>query len=64
MPGTARPACSGRAGLSHGFRPFFLVAGLFAVLIVPLRMAVWSGQLALDEPFAPVGRHIHEMLFG
>lgn len=54
----------GPAVFSYGFRPFFLGAGLFAVLIVPLWMAIWSGQIALGGPFPPLDWHIHEMLFG
>jgi uncharacterized protein involved in response to NO len=49
---------------SYGFRPLFLAAGAFAVLIVPLWMAIWSGQIAPDGPFPPLNWHIHEMLFG
>lgn len=49
---------------SYGFRPLFLGAGVFAVLIVPLWMAIWSGQIALSGPFSPLDWHIHEMLFG
>lgn len=55
---------SGPAIFSYGFRPLFLGASVFAVLIVPLWMAVWSGQIALNGPFLPLDWHIHEMLFG
>jgi uncharacterized protein involved in response to NO len=64
MTDTSRPAYSGPALFSYGFRPFFLMAGLFAALIVPLWMAVWSGHVTLGGPFAPIDWHIHEMLFG
>ncbi|GGC17786.1 short-chain dehydrogenase [Marivita lacus] len=57
------PPYTGPALFSYGFRPLFLAAGLFAVLIVPLWMAVWSGQVALGGPFSPTDWHIHEMLF-
>ncbi|MCB1380356.1 MAG: NnrS family protein [Alphaproteobacteria bacterium] len=56
--------------LSYGFRPFFLFAGLYAVLAI----AAWTGWLALhDMPgvwitptFAgpPQQWHAHEMIFG
>lgn len=59
-----RPPYSGPALFSYGFRPFFLLAGLFAALIVPLWLLVWSGRLGLNGPFSPVDWHIHEMLFG
>lgn len=49
---------------SYGFRPLFLGAGTFAVLIVPVWMAIWSGQIALGGSLSPLDWHIHEMLFG
>lgn len=64
MPTPPRAPYTGPPLFSHGFRPFFLMAGVFAVLIVPLWMAVWSGQVTLGGPFAPIDWHIHEMLFG
>lgn len=54
----------GPAVFSYGFRPLFMGAGIFAVLIVPLWMAIWSGQIALGGPLSPLDWHIHEMLFG
>lgn len=59
-----RPPYGGPALFSYGFRPLFLAAGLFAVLALPLWMAVWSGHLSLAGPFSPTDWHIHEMLFG
>ncbi|MEN8176658.1 MAG: NnrS family protein, partial [Pseudomonadota bacterium] len=47
-----------------GFRPFFLLAGLWSVL----GMALWLATLAgswLDAPYySPIIWHAHEMLFG
>ncbi len=60
----ARPPYSGPALFSYGFRPLFLAAGLFAALVVPLWMLVWSGDIAVSGPFLPLDWHIHEMLFG
>ncbi|MGR3780347.1 MAG: NnrS family protein [Albimonas sp.] len=54
----------GPALLSGGFRPFFLVAGLFGLTAVPAWMLVRRGALELGGPFHPVDWHIHEMLFG
>jgi uncharacterized protein involved in response to NO len=34
------------------------------VLIVPVWMAIWSGQIALGGPLSALDWHIHEMLFG
>lgn len=64
MHTATRPPYGGPALFSYGFRPLFLAAGLFAVLALPLWMAVWSGHLSLAGPFSPTDWHIHEMLFG
>ena len=55
---------SGPALLSAGFRPFFLVAGLWAVVALPVWLAVLGGELVLPSAFDPVAWHAHEMLFG
>lgn len=55
---------SGPALFSMGFRPFFLLAGLFGALAVPLWIAVFAGHVTLAGPFDPVDWHVHEMLFG
>lgn len=49
---------------AKGFRPFFLLAALYAVLIVPVWLAIWSG-LASPGGYLPlVSWHAHEMLSG
>ncbi len=57
-------ARSGPPLLSYGFRPFFLVAGLFALLA----MALWIGALMqgweIGGDYGMVNWHGHEMLFG
>lgn len=45
---------------SMGFRPFFLAAGIWATLAVPLWMAGYFGWL----PQITRDWHVHEMLFG
>lgn len=50
--------------LRAGFRPFFLAAGLFAVLHVPLWLAQLAGGLAPATPVDALLWHGHEMLFG
>jgi uncharacterized protein involved in response to NO len=45
-----------------GFRPFYLLAALFAALAVPLWVAVLAGLLNLPMP--GLWWHAHEMLFG
>jgi uncharacterized protein involved in response to NO len=57
-PGTAAPG--GVALLALGFRPFYLLAGVYAALSVPL----WAAQYAGWLPGASPLWHAHEMLFG
>jgi uncharacterized protein involved in response to NO len=54
-----RPA-SGFALFALGFRPLYLLAGLYAALSVPL----WAAQFAGWLPGANPLWHAHEMLFG
>lgn len=54
----------GPALFSCGFRPFFLSATLFALLVIPVWWAVWRGLSGLASPFVAVDWHIHEMIFG
>ena len=58
-------ATTGPAILSYGFRPFFLAAGTFALLSMP----VWLGALTFGwevggATYGPLAWHAHEMLFG
>lgn len=57
-------AWTGPAILSFGFRPFFLLGGIWAALA----MVIWVGLLAgldvLPTAFDPVSWHAHEFLFG
>jgi uncharacterized protein involved in response to NO len=48
----------------YRFRPFFLGAALFALIVIPLWMLVLDGVLSFETPFPAVDWHIHEMLFG
>jgi uncharacterized protein involved in response to NO len=50
--------------LSLAFRPFFLIAGVFAALWLPLWLLVWRGIIPLPSSLGPIGWHRHEMLFG
>lgn len=54
----------GPALFSYGFRPFFLVATLFALVVIPAWWSVWTGGHDLHGPMTPVDWHIHEMVFG
>lgn len=52
------------AVLSQGFRPFFLLAGIWAVVAMNLWIHAFAGQLDTPAGFDPVTWHMHEMLFG
>lgn len=54
----------GPALLSHGFRPFFLFAAIYAGAAIPLWLAIFAGHVWLPTAFAPRDWHVHEMLFG
>jgi uncharacterized protein involved in response to NO len=45
-----------------GFRPFYLLAALFAALAIPVWTLVLAG--AIDMPLPGIWWHAHEMLFG
>ncbi len=49
---------------AKGFRPFFLLAGLFATLVVPLWLLVIDGTVQISTYLDPVNWHAHEMVFG
>lgn len=53
----------GLAPFALGFRPFFLAAGIWAVLLMALWMLVLLGNLDLGA-WSPLVWHGHEMLFG
>ena len=58
-----RPLIAEWAPFALGFRPFFLAAGLYAVLMMALWLAVLNGKLQLGS-LSPFVWHGHEMLFG
>ena len=49
-----------KALFALGFRPFYLLAGAYAALSVPLWALQYSGALPAGNPLW----HAHEMLFG
>jgi uncharacterized protein involved in response to NO len=55
---------AGPAILSAGFRPFFLLAALWAALAVPLWLVIFAGQVQLSSALPPSVWHAHEMVFG
>ena len=50
--------------LRLGFRPFYLGAALFAVLAMPLWIALFLGQVAWTPAVPLLLWHAHEMLYG
>lgn len=63
-PKTVRRNYSGPAFFSFGFRPFFVGAGLFAVIAI----GIWIGSFVYDwsvlENRDMMAWHAHEMIFG
>lgn len=58
-------AAPGIALLALGFRPFFLLAGLAAIVLIGLWLKGYAGELTLPDLYGPASRwHAHEMLFG
>lgn len=55
---------NGPAILSFGFRPLFLLAGLWAAIAMTLWIGMLSGLLTLPTRFDPITWHAHEFLFG
>lgn len=52
------------AFLSYGFRPFFLMAGLWSAAALLLWIVIFAAGGSLPSRFDPLSWHIHEMLFG
>lgn len=50
--------------LGLGFRPFYLGAAIFAVVALPIWIAVYLGQLQTTGYLSGAGWHSHEMVFG
>ena len=58
-----RPPLTGWAPFALGFRPFFLAAGVYAVLLMALWLLVLRGNLT-PGGLSPFVWHGHEMVFG
>jgi uncharacterized protein involved in response to NO len=56
------PRCSVLCAL--GFRPFFLLAGISAVLLIGLWLLNFNHEYILANQYGPAIWHSHEMLFG
>ncbi len=55
---------TGWAPFALGFRPFFLLAGVFSILSMAPWPMMWHGWLAVPPYYTAVDWHAHEMLFG
>lgn len=55
---------TGPAVLSFGFRPFFLLAGLWTALAMAIGIAMLSAVIAPPTAFAVIDWHVHEQLYG
>jgi uncharacterized protein involved in response to NO len=64
QPLAAQPAPEGLPLLRLGFRPFYVGAALFAVVVMVLWYPIFLGQMTPASGVAPVVWHAHEMLFG
>ena len=60
----ASRAWRGAAILSRGFRPFFLAAGVWAIVGMALWPAIFTGAIVAPTEFSAVDWHAHEMIFG
>lgn len=49
---------------SLGFRPFYLLAAVWAVMTLPLSVFVILGDMVPFQRLDPISWHMHEMLFG
>jgi uncharacterized protein involved in response to NO len=47
-----------------GFRPFFLLAGWLAILLMAFWVPVFVGGVSFDTYYGQIGWHSHEMIFG
>ncbi len=55
---------AGPALFSAGFRPFFLMAALWAAIAIPLWLSALSRGVVAASGLPPVLWHVHEMVFG
>lgn len=63
-PPRRAPPVSGFALFALGFRPFFLVAGLSALLYIPAWLLAFHGESIDSIYYDALSWHQHEMIFG
>ena len=60
----AGPLNNGMTFFALGFRPFFLLAGLSALLLMAAWLMIYNGIVPAPEYYGAIAWHGHEMLFG
>jgi len=50
--------------LSGGFRPFFLLASIWAAFVIPVWLVLLRGHIDLPTLMPPLTWHVHELVFG
>ena len=60
----SRRTYAGPALFSYGFRPFFLVAAVWAAFNIFLWVPQYLGLVRVPTEFSALDWHIHEMLYG
>ncbi|MFW5875858.1 MAG: NnrS family protein [Myxococcota bacterium] len=60
----ARPNTGGTVLLAGGFRPFFLLAGLYAVASIVAWLIAYAGAWTMPAGWVPMWWHGHELIFG
>lgn len=61
---TPRRKWTGPAVLSYGFRPFFLVSGIWAAFAMAYWLVLLAGAHPLPIAFDPMDWHVHAFVFG
>lgn len=64
MPVPRLKAYQGPAVLSYGFRPFFLLGAIWAIVALAIWLPHYFGEISLGMALPPLAWHVHEMLFG
>lgn len=62
--GPAPTSAPGHAIVAKGFRPFFLLAAIFAGLAMPAWSLALTGRFHAPSYLDPISWHAHEMVFG
>lgn len=57
-------AFAGPALFSAGFRPFFLLATIWAAIAVPVWLLIYSGSVTPPSVMQPIIWHPHELIYG